>query len=144
MIVVLDTNVLISALIHDGVARNFLTRLISQNHLIALSGYIVRETEEVLRRAKFLNREILNQLWKLIKGDSMFVNLKPSTVDFNLRDPKDNSILQTAIAAGAKFLVTGDQDLLILKNYHGIKIITIAEASATFIPSLQSATISIK
>lgn len=131
VIVVLDTNVLISALIHDGVARNFLTRLISQNHLVALSSYIIRETEEVLRRAKFSNREILNQLWKLVKKDAMFVNLKPSTFDFNLRDPKDHPILQTALAARARFLVTGDQDLLVLKNYHDIKIVTISEASAT-------------
>lgn len=131
VIVVLDTNVLISALIHDGIARNFLTRLISQNHLVVLSDYIVRETEEVLRRAKFSNREILNQLWKLVKKDAMFVNLKPSAVDFNLRDPKDHPILQTALAAGAKFLVTGDQDLLVLKNYQDIKIVTISEASAT-------------
>lgn len=43
------------------------------------------------------------------------------------RDPKDNKFLATAHAANAEYLVTEDQDLLVLKEYRGVRIITAAE-----------------
>lgn len=43
------------------------------------------------------------------------------------RDPKDDKFLATAKAAGAAYLVTEDEDLLVLGNYEGVQIVT-AEA----------------
>jgi predicted nucleic acid-binding protein len=40
------------------------------------------------------------------------------------RDPADDVILATAIAAKAAWLVTGDQDLLVLEAYEGIAIVS--------------------
>ena len=40
------------------------------------------------------------------------------------RDPNDDPILQTAVAAQAELLVAGDRDLLSLKSFHGIGIVT--------------------
>ena len=40
------------------------------------------------------------------------------------RDAPDDMVLATAVAAGADVLVTGDQDLLVLKKYRGIPIVT--------------------
>ena len=39
------------------------------------------------------------------------------------RDPKDNKILETAIDGNAQFIVTGDPDLLVLKQFQGIRIV---------------------
>ena len=47
-----------------------------------------------------------------------------------LRDPDDDMVLATALAASADFIVTGDADLLNLKSYQGIPIVTPAEAMA--------------
>jgi uncharacterized protein len=38
------------------------------------------------------------------------------------RDPDDDVVLATALAGRVEYLVTGDDDLLALKSYHGIKI----------------------
>lgn len=130
MTVVLDTNIFISALIRLGSARHLVVRLITRNFSLALSEYIIRETEEVLRRAKFSNRQILNQLWELVKIDAKLVKIKSVGFSSPLRDPKDHPILQAALAAKAEYLVTGDKDLLVLKNWRGIKIVTITEFSA--------------
>jgi predicted nucleic acid-binding protein len=43
------------------------------------------------------------------------------------RDPKDDAILETAWKAGADYLVAGDKDLLALKEFRGIAIVTPAE-----------------
>ena len=43
------------------------------------------------------------------------------------RDPKDNMFLDCAVAGGAKYLVSGDKDLLMLKGVAGVKILSPAE-----------------
>lgn len=43
------------------------------------------------------------------------------------RDPEDNAILECALAAGARIIVTGDLDLLSLKTFRGIEIMRAAE-----------------
>lgn len=40
------------------------------------------------------------------------------------RDIKDNKVLSCAVEAKADYIVTGDKDLLVLKSYQGIKIVT--------------------
>jgi uncharacterized protein len=39
------------------------------------------------------------------------------------RDPKDDIFLATAVAAGAEYLVSEDQDLLVLREYEGVRIV---------------------
>ena len=43
------------------------------------------------------------------------------------RDPKDNMVLECAVEGQADFIVSGDQDLLVLKDYRGIRIVTAVE-----------------
>ena len=40
------------------------------------------------------------------------------------RDPDDNRILEAAVAGAADYIVTGDQDLLVLGEFEGIAIVT--------------------
>ena len=51
----------------------------------------------------------------------------PKTLDAVPRDAEDNAVLETAIEGKAEFIVTGDDDLLSLKVFRGIKIIRAAE-----------------
>lgn len=43
------------------------------------------------------------------------------------RDPKDDMFLDCAVAGGAKYLISGDKDLLTLGSVAGVKIVTPAE-----------------
>ena len=44
------------------------------------------------------------------------------------RDPDDDAVLACAKAANADFIVSGDQDLLVLQAFEGIQIVTAAQA----------------
>ena len=49
----------------------------------------------------------------------------PGTTKVNIcRDPMDNMVLSCAIEAESEFVVSGDEDLLVLKEYKGIPIKT--------------------
>lgn len=138
MTVVLDTNVLISALINPGPARSLVYQLIKTSVNIAISDYIIAETEAVLRRSKFRRRQILTQIWQELKPvlTVAAVNKKAISAKF-LRDPKDHPILVTAQKTNADYLITGDDDLLTLKNWQRVKIITIRQ-SQTILADLKN------
>lgn len=123
--VVLDTNIVVSALISSGVSRDFVFRLLYERKEIVLSDYILSEVEEVLARHKFREEIVLDELWQRIKKETFFVRV-PLISQIHagaLRDPKDHPILQTAINGDAWGIVTGDKDLLVLKIWHGIMIL---------------------
>ena len=48
------------------------------------------------------------------------------------RDPKDNKFLELAVSGKADFIITGDQDLLVLNPFRNIEIITINEFLTRF------------
>lgn len=127
MTVVLDTNVLVSALIHPGSARSLVYHLVEVNVNIAISDYIIKEADSVLKRSKFRRRQIFTQIWKELKPILVVVSSKNGKLSKLLRDPKDHPILITAQNAKADYLITGDDDLLTLKKWRDIKIITITQ-----------------
>jgi putative PIN family toxin of toxin-antitoxin system len=92
-----------------------------------LSPEMMGELVGVIRRPKFkkyLKVEDLKRFEKLIETDTI-----PIVASHKLsicRDPKDNMLLECALSSEIKpdFIVTGDEDLLILKSFHDIPIIT--------------------
>jgi uncharacterized protein len=61
--------------------------------------------------------------------------MSSSAIDVpDLRDPNDNMILATDLAAGADVIVTGDRDLLVLQEYEGIPIVTAKEFLERYFP----------
>ncbi|MEK6792286.1 MAG: putative toxin-antitoxin system toxin component, PIN family [Nanoarchaeota archaeon] len=120
--VVLDTNVLISATIRKG--NQF--RLLELGRLnqiqIIISPQILEEVKEVLNRPKFsLSQNEIEEALNEIKDITHLV--EPSEkVDIVKEDPDDNMIIECAIAGKADYIISGDDDLLELKEYKGIKI----------------------
>lgn len=125
--VVLDTNILISALIQPGRARNFIFGLIQQEAEIILSDYILSEVGEVLKRNKFQEKAIFTTLWGFLRNAASVVKVNFAVLKTPLRDPKDHPILKTAQKGRADLIVTGDNDLLVLKNWKGVKIVKMSE-----------------
>lgn len=125
--VVLDTNILISALITPGKAREFIHTLIQENIKFAISDYIVAEVNEVLLRKKLRRQQIAVKIWDLIQKDITIVKVKPLISKIVVRDPKDHPILQTALKSKAKFIITGDDDLLSLKSWKKLKIVNMKD-----------------
>ena len=126
MRIVLDTNVLISALIKKGKPRNLFDQAIVGEIQLVLSEPILEEFIKVAKKKKFRpyfrNSEAVNFI-ALLERVSEFVQVR-SKVDIT-RDKSDNMVLATALDGNAKYVVSGDEDLLAVREFKGIKVLTV-------------------
>ena len=127
MRLVLDTNVIISALVFDGLPEKLLISTLSGAHELVLSQYIIGETTRILESRFEVHPTNLNLLQQLLH-ESEVVYFEPFL--HVITDEPDNRILETAIKGGATYLVTGDKLILSLGRYDSVKIISIKEAEA--------------
>jgi uncharacterized protein len=130
---VFDTNVYLSGILFNGVARKAIEYLIEGKANIYISKNILEEIEKVLLSPKFrIGIEKTQFILKEI--ESITYTVEPKNEIRNIcRDSKDHIILECAIESMSEYIVTGDKDLLVLKEYEGIKIITIKEYLEIFI-----------
>jgi len=117
---VLDTNVLIAALVADGVCRD-LVRVRLRSHTLVTSDILLRELREKLRVKFDLTPDELPLLVALAERAETVrpAKLTPSVC----RDTDDDWVLATAVAGRADAIITGDDDLLALKKHGAIPIL---------------------
>lgn len=121
MIVVLDTNVVVAGLVANGLCHELLHRTI-RLRVLASSVPLLAELDATLHR-KFTVTPAVTAFLTAYRRSLMLV--EPIALKTPVcRDPDDDVVLTTAVAANATVLVTGDQDLLALTAYQGISIIT--------------------
>jgi putative PIN family toxin of toxin-antitoxin system len=125
---VIDTNLLISRLLAPrGVAAQALDRALREGVLL-VSDATLGELVEVLWRPKFdryLTREDRQRFLTLLAGVTRRVHI---TRQFDVcRDPRDNTFLDVAFNGQANALVTGDHDLLVLREFQGVPMVTAAD-----------------
>jgi putative PIN family toxin of toxin-antitoxin system len=121
--VVLDTNVLISAILFGGKPRRILEKAIRGEIRLCLSEPILEELSGVLRRSKF-DTSIERVQIILTELTSIADLVNPSQIiRLVLEDPDDNRILECAVEAKASYIVTGDFHLLKLSRYRDIEIV---------------------
>ncbi len=127
MNVVLDTNVWISAWLWRGSPNNFIRLARNKQIIIGTSEALLAELENTLGYKK-LQRKIqsLNLTKEQLLTGTREITEMHVIGDLNvpeLRDPDDNMVLATAIAAQAEVIITGDRDLLVLAEYENIQIV---------------------
>ncbi len=122
--VVLDTNVLISAILFGGKPRQILQHVIQGKITAFLSPVLFTEFKDVLERPKFgLSREACFAITREI--EELFSFVFPEIVIDEVRDdPDDNAVLECALTAVAALIITGDPHLLNLGNFRRIRIIS--------------------
>lgn len=119
MIVVLDTNVLVAALVAKGLCLEVVLTTIRMRCLA--SSVTMLEELEATMREKFEITPAVADFLTLFRGQVKLV--EPFVLPIAIcRDPDDDVVLGTAMAAGADMIVTGDRDLLVLDTYEGIRI----------------------
>lgn len=132
--VVADTNILISALHFGGEAETFLAMASSRLFHLVISKYILWETKTVLKKKFGWSMDMIKEAEAALT-EIAEVNNPRRTLAVIVRDEADNRILECAVAAEADFLVTNDKrHLLPLRSFRGIKIMSLKEFLATFIP----------
>lgn len=122
---VLDTNVIVSALLLSGsVPRRAFDKVLAEGKPL-VSVPVILELAEVLSRKHFnkylLEEERMHFLVGLLKEAEMFDTKERIS---ECRDPKDNKFLELAFSGKADCIISGDDDLLVLNPFREIPIIT--------------------
>ena len=121
---VFDANTVVSAALSPGgVPRRALVLARSQG-IVALSEAVYHEIAEVLARPKFariLTEDRRREALELLSAAALWV--EPTVAVRDCRDSKDNCYLELALAAGATAIVSGDEDLLVLHPWRGIRVL---------------------
>lgn len=134
MRIVLDTNVVFSALLWRGAPYRLLASAREQEHLqLFTSTALVLELTRVLMRPAATQRldalgiDIETVLFQYVAATKL---VTPASVPPISTDPDDDQVIGTALAARADILISGDQDLLRVGAYRDIRIVTPATALA--------------
>ena len=128
---VLDTNTLVSAFFWEGNEAELLRKIEQGKARLYITSDILSEIGEVIKRSKFndvMGKANLtpDQIIQKIVSFSHLV-IAPQLNIKVCRDEKDNKLLECAQSAKASYLVSGDDDLLSLKEYEKIPIIRASE-----------------
>jgi putative PIN family toxin of toxin-antitoxin system len=125
--VTLDTNVLISALITNGKSRALFYDLVKGKATLVVSGGILEEFVRVTndpRIRRYVTEKDVKGFLQIISSVAQVIKVK-STFRVIKEDPDDDIILETAFDGNVDNIVTGDEHLLKLKKFKGIKMITV-------------------
>lgn len=121
---VIDTNVLVSALIHEGKPRKLLLEFLDK-HTVIVSRQMLAELADVAARNKFHVTSI--QVERFLSSLLRMAKMVPDNALFKEvpEDPDDDVVLNAAHAGKADYIITGDKHLLTLKQFKKTKIVTV-------------------
>ena len=124
MRVVCDTNVFVSALVFGGKPRRFL-EFARKEFLLVVSEPLLQELRRILT-SKFGWTE--ERVLPVVREIARFAESVAPAIDVRVcRDPDDDRILEAAIAGKADIIVSGDADLLSLKTFRGVEILSVVD-----------------
>lgn len=141
--VIFDTNILVSAALLSGSRADLCVRTVLSSKLpLIFSTANHDELANVLMRPKLdcyvsrRTRETLLRTWR--KASVMFPDAALREKVRDCRDPDDDKFLELALASGARAIVTGDADLLVLDPWRGIRIVKLTNFEKVVLPLIGS------
>ena len=129
---VFDTNVLIAAFLTEGLCSGLLIRARKQAFNLVLCDDIIREFEGILKKKFKLTSTDISEISAIVSEAASEILHELGPIPNICRDPNDDMIIACAIDAAADYIVTGDEDLLILKRYKDIIVINPRNFEALF------------
>jgi putative PIN family toxin of toxin-antitoxin system len=122
--IIIDTNLWISFLIGKEL-KELKNLLVEETLQVVISEEILEEIILVTQRPKlqkYFPYGKVDELIQILRTVGLFINI---TSEVSIcRDPKDNYLLALAKDSDANFLVTGDQDLLVIEKFENTEIVT--------------------
>ena len=134
MRLVLDTNVVASALLWGGVPRLLLQAAREKRVELFTSTPLLAELTNILGRLKFEKKIEISMLSidQLVDRYAELVTLvRPAPIPRIAPDPDDDVVIGTALAAKSDYIVTGDRSLLSITQYQSVHIVSISHAMQT-------------
>ncbi len=122
MRVMLDTNVLASAVATRGLCADVLRAVLAE-HELAICPQIIFELQRVLKDKFALPRQLVNDFIRLLREEAILC--EPGNLpSVNLTDSDDIGILSAAINAEVKVMVTGDKEIQMVGTVAGLRIMS--------------------
>jgi len=121
MRVVLDTNVVIAAFASRGLCAEIFEVCLLE-HTVIMSEQIFSEVKENLIKKVHIPKGVVQNIMRYL--EDIAETVLPEQVNASIcRDKNDVGIIGTAISGNARFIITGDDDLLCIRKHKGIEII---------------------
>lgn len=122
MRIVLDTNVIVAAFAARGLCAEVFEVCVTGHTLIA-SELILAEVSKALLKKVKLPRQLVREVLDYLQDNAEIVT--PDSIKISaFRDKDDLPVIGTATSGNASCIVTGDADLLSLKHYRGVDMLT--------------------
>lgn len=116
-----DSSALLQIFCRRPATLAFIGLLVQRKYSHVTSAYILAEVERSLPRLGVTRQQAKVATRRIAKHSQI---VTPGRIPAIARDSSDDPILAAALEGGVRYLVTNDSDLLCLKSYEGIKIIT--------------------
>lgn len=134
MRVLVDTNLFIShllsrkkdslvALVLDKIAEGEITLLVPQALLVEIESVVLKKPNLL----QIITKKRLAEFIQLLSAVSEEIPLISDAIPQITRDPKDDFLIAYAVLGEADYLISGDKDLLVLEEIHGVKIVDSGE-----------------
>ena len=125
--IVIDTNIFISFLITNSFPKLF--KLLESNKVILLFiEELLQEFLDVVKRPKLKKYFSEKEISKVLDGIQYYADYIEVYTNVNVcRDPNDNFLLALCYDGKADYLITGDEDLLVIKKYKQTSILKISD-----------------
>lgn len=125
--IIIDTNLWIHFLITKQYA--FLDNLLENGKVrLIFSHELMTEFVEVVKRPKLKKYFAEDDLRQMLELIDQYADIITVTSDVKVcRDENDNFLLSLALDSKANYLITGDNDLLVINQFMDTRIITISQ-----------------
>lgn len=122
MRLVLDTNVVMSAIFFGGDPKIIIRAAIAKKVELVATQALVDEYHEIAERLHEYYPTVSYRR-PLAIFESLLKIVRPATLSGNVcRDPDDDALIACALGGKAKIVCSGDEDLLVLNGYRGLEI----------------------
>lgn len=132
MKIVVDTNVVISGLFFGGKPGEIIKAIVNSKIKACATTEIIDEYSEIVERMILKKHGEINVNLLLPLINSFEIIRRKSNIKIS-RDPDDDKFIECAIDGKALYIVSGDEDLLEIKKYGKIKIVTVKEFCEKFL-----------
>lgn len=124
-LIVIDTSVLISAALFPGSVPDQAVMFAFEHYDVATSNVMLDELKASLEKPKhqqYASIEMRLRYYDIFKANTRAITVTESITA--CRDPKDDMVLELAVAAGSPIIVSGDKDLLTMSRFRGTEILS--------------------
>ena len=131
MRLVLDTNVVASAVLWDGVPRLLLQAGREKRVELFTSAALLAELTDILGRRKFEKKIAASTLTVdqiVDRYAALAALVRPTSIPRLAPDPDDDVVIGTALAAKADLIATGDKPLLSVVEHQGVRIVGVSQS----------------